>query len=362
MKKTLPPSPVEPLDHSACWRALVARGRRTTTPFLYGVRTTGIFCRPGCTSRLPNRENVVFFGSPAEALAAGFRPCKRCQPDGATATAELDARIVQACRRLQKAEHDIPLPVLARTVGVSPYHFHRLFKGRLGVTPKQYQSANRTNRFKAELRRHARVGTAVYAAGFGSSSRAYENISRKLGMSPRQYQKGGKGLALTFALERTSLGWILLAAGDRGVCAIELGDNPNELRRRLKARFSEASIREDKALLGDEIGRLVRSLATPEAGLSLPLDIRGTAFQQRVWAALQQIPPGRTASYGTIARRIGAPRAARAVARACATNPIALAIPCHRVVREDGSLGGYRWGLDRKRALLEQEKTRRPGF
>jgi AraC family transcriptional regulator of adaptative response/methylated-DNA-[protein]-cysteine methyltransferase len=339
------------------WAALLARNPAPKGTFLYGVRTTGIFCRPDCRSRLPKRANVLFFDSAAEALAAGFRPCKRCQPDGNSYDCEIDGKINRACRLLENQENAVSLASVAKAVGMSPFHFHRLFKARLGLTPKQYQTTHRTNRFKTELRRQASVSGALYEAGLGSASRAYDQVTRTLGMKPRQYQRGGEGIEIAFGLTRTQLGWVLVAMTGKGVCAVELGENERALRTRLSATFPAATLREDTDALAGHLGKVAEYLAAPARGLSLPLDVRGTAFQRRVWEALKDIPAGKTASYGELAKRIGAGSAVRAVAGACAANRIALAIPCHRAVRADGGLGGYRWGLERKRALLAAERT-----
>jgi AraC family transcriptional regulator of adaptative response/methylated-DNA-[protein]-cysteine methyltransferase len=338
------------------WAALAARRDDPTKPFVYAVRTTGVFCRPECRSRQPNPEHVVFFATPAEALRAGFRPCKRCQPDGQSYEAEMEQRVLRACRLLEISPETVPLGKLARTIGLSRFHFQRRFKERLGLTPKQYQAAHRLNRLKANLRQRDNVSEAIYDAGFASASRAYDGISRKLGMSPRQYQRGGDGLEIRFALQHTDLGWVLLAATGKGVCAVAFGAKRAELRAHLVAAFPRAELREGGAGLGHYLEMLRRYLGAPVRGLSLPLDIRGTAFQQRVWKELQKIRPGSTATYQEVARRIGRPKAIRAVGSACAANQVALVIPCHRAVRTDGGLGGYRWGLERKRALLERER------
>jgi AraC family transcriptional regulator, regulatory protein of adaptative response / methylated-DNA-[protein]-cysteine methyltransferase len=337
------------------WQAVLERKPEAEGAFYYGVKTTGVFCRPNCHSRLPQRGNVVFFNSASEALAAGFRSCKRCQPNAASYRTELDERIKNACRLLEQPESKLPLSELAGKVGMSAFHFHRLFKSRLGITPKQYQAAHRMDRFKDQLRRNGSVTTALYEAGFGGPSRAYEQVGSKLGMSPRQYQKGGEGVGISFATQRTALGWVLVAATPRGVCALQIGSNPAKLRANLTADFPRARLREHRAALRDYLRIVEGYLAAPGRGLAFPLDIQGTAFQRLVWGALQKVPAGSTASYQQIARRIGAPRAVRAVAGACAANPVALAVPCHRIVRANGALGGYRWGLETKRRLLKQE-------
>jgi AraC family transcriptional regulator of adaptative response/methylated-DNA-[protein]-cysteine methyltransferase len=358
MNSTLSTAGPVPVTNDPRWAALVSR--QASASLFYGVKTTRVFCRTGCASRRPRPENVRFFDSVADALAAGFRPCKRCQPEGPGYRAELDARIVRACRQLQQAEAAPAWNDVARSVGMSPFHFLRLFKARLGVTPKQYQAAHRLDRFRKELGRGDNVTSALYDAGFRSSSRAYTNVSRKLGMLPRQYQHGGEGVQIAFGFERTSLGWVLLAATGKGVCALEIGDHKKALRDSLISRFPRADLLEDRSAVAGLLKVIAGFLAEPQPGLSLPLDIRGTAFQRRVWEALQKIPLGEIATYQDIARRLGMPRAVRAVANACAANPVALVVPCHRVVRTDGKLGGYRWGLERKQALLKGEKASEP--
>jgi len=337
------------------WAAIFSRNAGAENAFFYGVKTTGVFCRPNCPSRLPRPDNVVCFDSAAEALKAGYRPCKRCQPDRQSYTSELDVRIARACRSLAEAEGSLPLKTLAKSVGMSPFHFHRLFRARVGITPKQFQASQRLTRFKHALRRNRSVTAAIYDAGFGSASRAYEQVARKLGMSPRQYRRGGSGVKIRFALQRTALGVVLIASTPKGVCEIDLGENATALRERLKHNFPHADLREEKSSVSPYMRRMLEYLAAPHQGLALPLDVRGTAFQQRVWTALQRIPVGETITYQDLARQIGAPTAIRAVAGACAANKLALAVPCHRVVRTDGGLGGYRWGLPRKRRLLDLE-------
>ncbi len=343
-----------------CWRALVARKRKADGAFVYGVRTTGIFCRPGCRSRRPRPENVLFFASATEATKAGFRPCKRCQPDEEAPGAELEARLTRACRLLQQPEK-VRLDVVAKAAGFSPYHFHRVFRARFGVAPGEFHAAHRLNRFKKNLRAGASVAAALYEAGFSSPSRVYENASRKLGMSPRQYRNEGLGLTIDYAIERTPMGLVCLAATSRGVCALEFGKSTFELQRRLHAEFPRAFLRENPAVLVNYFVRLRQYLDQPHRGLSLPLDLHGTAFQCRIWRALQAIPAGETASYSQLARQLGAPRAARAVGAACAAHRLAIAVPCHRAVRADGQPGGYRWGLGRKKLLLAKEaQAKRP--
>jgi len=337
------------------WLLLLASRRGRPQPFFYGVNSTRVFCRAGCRSRLPKPENVVFFNTAAAAAAAGFRACKRCQPAGPSLESELTGRIQAACRTLETAAEPVKLPALARAAGLSPFHFHRLFKRQMGLTPKQYHSAHRHQRFKAELRRQPRVTTAALEAGFNSLSRAYDQVSKRLGMKPRQFQHGGRGQEINFAIQATSLGRLLVAATGKGVCTVELGNRSDDLRNRLKALFPLATLREDPKAIGGYLKSLAKLAEAPGQSISLPLDLRGTAFQMKVWEALQKIPAGQTVTYSHLARTIGCPGAVRAVASACAANPLAIAIPCHRALRKDGQLGGYRWGLNRKRLLLKRE-------
>jgi AraC family transcriptional regulator of adaptative response/methylated-DNA-[protein]-cysteine methyltransferase len=336
-----------------CWRAVIERDRNADGRFVYAVRTTGIYCRPSCPSRRARRENVSFFATPAAAMAAGYRPCKRCRPDGGE-----DGRaalITAACRYIEQAEVTPSLAEVAAHVGLSSFHFHRLFKAGTGLTPRAYAAAHRGERVRRALERGSAVTTALYDAGYNSNGRFYAEADELLGMAPSAYRRGGAGAEIRFAVGECSLGSILVAASSRGVCAILLGDDPQALVRDLEARFPRAHL-----LGGDDaferlVATVVGFVEQPAIGLELPLDVRGTAFQQRVWQALRAIPAGATESYGEVAERIGAPRAVRAVAQACAANALAVAIPCHRVVRNDGSLSGYRWGVERKRALLARE-------
>ena len=344
----------------ARWAAL----RKKNTPvkpgkesFVYAVTTTGVFCRPNCRSRLPKRENVLFFDTPDQARQAGFRPCKRCQPDGRDWRETIDAGIQRACQLIEQAEENLPLSALARAAGLSRYHFHRLFKSRLGITPKKYQQARRMNRFKGELRSGRNISTAIYDAGFASSSRAYDGVAAKLGMRPGEYSKGGAGTEIAYGITDTVLGLALVAATTRGVCAISFGSSAAELRQKLIEEFPEAVLSETPESVAGYLARLRSHLAKPQQELSLPLDVRGTPFQCRVWQALREVPRGQTTTYGALARRVGKPGAVRAAASACAANRIALAIPCHRAVRTDGCMGGYRWGLERKRTLLQREAS-----
>ena len=326
--------------------------------FYYAVRTTGVYCRPSCPSRHALRENVSFHESSEAAERAGFRPCKRCRPNEAGLAVKHGAAVAKACRLIETADELPNLERLAAVAGMSPFHFHRVFKAATGVTPKAYAAAHRAQRVRENLPGSATVTDAIYDAGFNSAGRFYANSSAVLGMTPTKFRAGGSGATIRFAVGKCSLGSILVAITDKGICAISLGDDPDALVRDLQERFPKA-----KLLGGDRdfeqwMAKVVGFVEAPQLGLDLPLDVHGTAFQQRVWQALQKIPAGSTASYTEIARRIGAPTAVRAVASACASNVIAVAIPCHRVVRTDGELSGYRWGVARKRALLDREAKR----
>jgi AraC family transcriptional regulator of adaptative response/methylated-DNA-[protein]-cysteine methyltransferase len=338
------------------WAAVQRRDANADGKFFYSVRTTGVYCRPSCPSRLARRENVAFHASCAAAERAGFRPCKRCRPNEAALTVRRAAAVEKACRLIETAESAPGLDSLARSAGMSRFHFHRVFKSLTGVTPREYAAAQRTRRVRAELPRSTTVTQAIYSAGFNSSGRFY--ASESLGMTPRRFRDGGNEETIRFAVGKCSLGAILVAATARGICSIELGDDPDRLIESLEDRFPKARLIGADRRFERWVARVVGFVEKPALGLELPLDVRGTAFQQRVWRALSAISPGSTATYAEIARRIGAPGAVRAVAHACASNAIALAIPCHRVVRSDGSLAGYRWGIARKRALLQRESRR----
>ncbi|MFC3077208.1 bifunctional DNA-binding transcriptional regulator/O6-methylguanine-DNA methyltransferase Ada [Phenylobacterium terrae] len=337
------------------WAAVVARDRAADGEFFYSVRTTGVYCRPSCAARQPRRENVGFHETTAEAEAAGFRPCRRCRPNEAPLAERHAEAVTAACRMIEAAETPPTLAGLARAAGLSPHHFHRLFKAVTGVTPRAYAAAHRDRRLREELAADAPVTAAIYGAGFGSSSRFYERADQVLGMSAKRYRRGGETAQIRFAVGECSLGAILVAATDKGVCAILLGEDPDRLVRDLQDRFSRAELVGGDAGFEALVAQVVGLVERPAAQVDLPLDVRGTAFQQRVWQALRQIKAGETASYAEIAARIGAPKAVRAVAQACAANNLAVAIPCHRVVRTDGALSGYAWGVERKQALLERE-------
>jgi AraC family transcriptional regulator, regulatory protein of adaptative response / methylated-DNA-[protein]-cysteine methyltransferase len=351
--------PVSSRD-DARWGAVVARDASFAGQFYIAVKTTGVYCRPGCPARLPKRANVRFYDTRADAEAAGFRACKRCKPEQ-PALGELHAaKVAQACRLIEAAEEAPKLDALAETVGLSPYHFHRIFKQAVGVTPKAYAIAHRNKRVRAGLPTSDTVTAAIYDAGFNSNGRFYANASEVLGMAPTDFREGGAGQDIRFAIPECSLGLVLIAASERGVCAILFGDDPEQLRRDLQNQFPRARLIGGDKSFEELTAKVLAFVEAPADGLNLPLDIRGTAFQHRVWDALRRIPAGSTASYAEIAERIGAPKAVRAVARACATNRIAVAIPCHRVVLSDGGLSGYRGGVKRKRALLAKEADSGP--
>ena len=343
-------------EAEARWQAVVSRNPAADGAFYYSVRTTGVYCRPGCPARRARRENVRFHATSQEAEQAGFRPCKRCRPNERTRAERQAVLVEKACRAIEEADEAPHLEELANSAGLSRYHFHRVFKAHTGLTPKGYANAQRAQRVREELTRSETVTAAIYGAGFNSNSRFYESTARILGMTPTAFRAGGAGTTICFAVGACWLGGILVAASAKGVCAIFLGDDPDSLVRNLQDRFPRAQLIGGDAAFERLVAVVVGFVAAPGLGLDLPLDIRGTAFQQRVWEALRGIPAGSTASYAEIAERIGQPGAVRAVANACAANPLAVAIPCHRVVRTDGSLSGYRWGVDRKSELLRRER------
>ena len=342
------------------WSCVVKRDATANGTFVYAVKTTGVYCRPSCSSRTARPKNVNFYASPADAEAAGYRACQRCHPKGQSLGEAVAAAVAEACRLIEQAEELPKLDDLAARLGMSPFYFHRRFKAVTGLTPKAYGAANRARKVRAELAdKEASVTSAIYSAGFNSNSRFYETADTILGMTPTAYKQGGKGADIRFAVGQCSLGAILVARSEKGICAITLGDDPEALVHDLQERFRNANLIGGDDAFEQIIAQVVGFVEAPKIGLDLPLDIRGTAFQQRVWQALREIPVGETVSYTDIARRIGEPNAVRAVAQACAANKIAVAIPCHRVVRNDGALSGYRWSVERKRALLEKEKQAR---
>ena len=337
------------------WSLVVARDKSADGNFYYAVKTTGVYCRPSCAARLPLPKNVEFFGTTAEAEKAGFRACKRCKPAGHSHKEENAARIARVCRLIERSEELPSLERLAKYAGMSVFHLHRTFKAVTGLTPRGFAAAHRSRRVREKLGEGQSVTEAIYGAGFNSNSRFYETSNEVLGMTPTRFRNGGANTAIRFAVGECSLGAILVAKSERGVCAVLIGDDPIALVRDLEDQFPKADLIGDESGFEDLVAKVVGLVEKPGVGLGLPLDIRGTAFQQRVWKALQQIPVGSTASYADIAKAIGMPKAVRAVARACGANSIAVAIPCHRVIRNDGGLSGYRWGVERKRALLERE-------
>jgi len=337
------------------WAAVLARDPSADSLFVYAVRTTGVYCRPSSVSRLPRPENVLFFDTAEQAQAAGYRASKRASGNQTQVSEHYTALVAQACRQIANAEQPVGLTELAAQAGMSPGHFHRVFKTVTGVTPKAWANEHRANRIRARLGDECSITEAMYDAGFNSNSRFYESSEKLLGMTPSDYRKGGGNAAIHFAIGECSLGSILVAQSPRGVCAILLGDDPAKLLTHLQDQFHSATLIGDDPQFAQLIAQVVGFIEAPGLGLDLPLDLQGTAFQQRVWHALKDIPPGTTVSYADIAQRIGAPKSLRAVAQACGANRLAVAIPCHRVVRSDGALSGYRWGVERKRLLLDRE-------
>jgi AraC family transcriptional regulator of adaptative response/methylated-DNA-[protein]-cysteine methyltransferase len=338
------------------WQAVVSRDAAADGHFVYAVRTTGIYCRPSSSARLPKRENVCFFDSAQEAQAAGYRPSRRAAGDQTSVAAAHARMVAQACRQIERSEDLLSLEALAGAAGVSTFHFHRVFKAETGLTPKAYASAFRARKLREELSAaDGSVTDAIYNAGFNSNSRFYASSDHLLGMRAREYQSGGAGTSIRFAIGQCSLGDILVAQSQRGICAILLGDDADTLLRELQDQFPKAHLIGGDAAFEHLVAQVVGFVEAPSIGLNLPLDVRGTAFQERVWQALREIPPGTTVSYTQVAARIGAPKAVRAVAQACGANHLAVAIPCHRVVRRDGDISGYRWGVERKRTLLNRE-------
>jgi AraC family transcriptional regulator of adaptative response/methylated-DNA-[protein]-cysteine methyltransferase len=337
------------------WAAVVARSAAADGTFFYSVRTTGVYCRPSCGSRRPRPENVRFHPSREEAERAGFRPCKRCRPDRPSLAEQHTATVTEICRLIETSSRVPALEELASRAGLSPFHFHRVFKAVTGLTPRAYAAAHRGERVRRELAKASTVTAAIYDSGYSSNGRFYGESEGMLGMTPTEFRAGGANAEIRFAVGECSLGSILVASSDRGVCAIFLGDDPDALARELQDRFPRATLVGGDAGFEDVVAKVVGLVEAPRLGIDLPLDVQGTAFQQRVWRALREIPAGSTVSYRELARRIGAPSSVRAVAHACATNPVAIAIPCHRVVRSDGGLAGYRWGVERKQTLLQRE-------
>jgi AraC family transcriptional regulator of adaptative response/methylated-DNA-[protein]-cysteine methyltransferase len=354
-------APRPPRSDDDRWRAVLARDERFDGLFVTAVRTTGVYCRPSCAARHPLRSNVRFYGTPDDAEAGGFRACRRCRPREASPWSENVARVERVCRHIEaNIEERQSLRVLAAVAGLSPHHFLRTFQRATGVTPAAYADARRLERLKGHLRRKEEVTMAVYEAGYGSSSRLYERAPRALGMTPGAYRSGGAGAVIRYASAATPIGRVLVGATEQGLCSVKIGANEGVLARALRDEFPAADVRHDREGVGRWIAAVVAHLDGREPKAALPLDIRATAFQRQVWEALCRIPRGETRTYQEIAREVGRPRAARAVGRACATNPVAIVVPCHRVLRGSGELGGYAYGLPVKRALLEREGARPP--
>ena len=344
-----------PADVNQKWSLVLAREAKADGRFVYAVKSTGVFCRPSCPSRRPRRENVEFFDSPAQAQQAGYRACRRCSPLQRNPQTQ---KIEAACRYIdQNLDVTLTLTAISSHVAISPFHFQRLFKRVLGISPREYQQARRAGKFRQALNGEGRVTEAIYEAGYSSSSRAYESISAQLGMTPSAFRRKGEGETIQYTVIATELGNLLMATTARGVCSARFGENEAALLRELKQDFAAADIHRDDDALQPLTARMKESLRGWAAPHNIPLDLRGTAFQQMVWKELQRIPAGQTRSYTDVAKSIGRPKAVRAVANACASNPVAVVVPCHRVVQKNGSLAGYRWGVERKKALLANEKA-----
>ncbi|MBW4583453.1 MAG: bifunctional DNA-binding transcriptional regulator/O6-methylguanine-DNA methyltransferase Ada [Tildeniella nuda ZEHNDER 1965/U140] len=337
------------------WDAIVHRLPSADGTFFYAVKTTGIYCRPTCSSRQPKRANVLFFDRCVEAEAAGFRPCKRCNPRSTSPQQQQSEVIAAVCQHIKTSDTPLSLATMAQLAGLSSFHFHRIFKAVVGITPKQYATAHRAKRVRQHLQEHDTVTQAIYEAGFETSSNFYDQSASLLGMTPSQYQQGASGIEIRYAVQPCWLGWVLVAATAKGICAIAFDDNAEVLTTQLRADFPNAHFCAGDRAFETWVEQVLSLIEAPQQAVDLPLDIQGTAFQQQVWQTLQTIAPGTTVSYTEVARSIGKPKAVRAVANACASNHIAVAIPCHRVVGSDGSLRGYRWGRDRKQALLAKE-------
>jgi AraC family transcriptional regulator of adaptative response/methylated-DNA-[protein]-cysteine methyltransferase len=345
-----------PGEDDELWSAVVAKDNRFDGQFVFAVRSTGIYCRPSCPSRRPRRDRVSFFQLPEAAEQAGFRACRRCHPRDTRVGDPHVEMVQQVCRLIEENEGEsITLAMLSQQMGVSSFHLQRTFKSIMGITPARYAETYRVSKFKQSVRGGDAITSAIYDAGFGSSSRLYERASTHLGMTPATYGKGGRGAIINYAIADSPLGSLLVAATSKGVCSVMLGDSPEELAAALSREFPAADIRNDEQPLRSAVRAIVEHLKNKTPHVDLPLDIQATAFQQQVWEQLRGIPYGETYSYSEVAKRMGQEKAVRAVARACATNPVALVIPCHRVIREDKTLGGYRWGLERKKKLLERE-------
>jgi AraC family transcriptional regulator, regulatory protein of adaptative response / methylated-DNA-[protein]-cysteine methyltransferase len=337
------------------WALVQARDKTSDGAFYYSVKTTGVYCKPSCASRVARPENVAFHASCQAAELAGFRPCKRCKPNQENLQ-ETQARMVaESCRMIVEAEQNLSLDTLANKTGLSTFHFHRVFKAMTGLTPKAYALANRAQKLRLQITKKQTVTDAIYEAGYQSSSRFYEQSAQVLGMKPSRYKNGGASTDMVYAVSECSLGAVLVASSAQGICAILLGDSAEKLLSDLVEMFPRAQISAADKNYKTQVAKVIAMIEAPKVALDLPLDIRGTVFQQKVWQALREIPAGKTLSYAQLAERIGKPKAVRAVASACAANKIAVAIPCHRILRNDGSISGYRWGVERKATLLAME-------
>jgi AraC family transcriptional regulator, regulatory protein of adaptative response / methylated-DNA-[protein]-cysteine methyltransferase len=345
-------------DDKSRWIAVTTRNRGADGYFWYGVKSTGVYCRPQCPSKPARRENVTFHNSCTEAEKSGYRPCKRCRPNESDLEHINNASIAKACRLIEQSEGALPLDILASSIGMSRFHFHRMFKAVTSVTPKQYAVAQRSKRIAVELLGANSVTTAIYNGGFNSSSRFYEKAQGILGMKPSTYKRGGIGEDIQYHISKCSMGYLLVAATVKGICSIRFGDSAAELKAELETLFPRANVLQGDPSFQKTVSETLAFIEKPQALFNLPLDIRGTVFQQKVWSALQKIPLGETASYQAVANSIGSPAAVRAVAGACAANPVAVVVPCHRVIKTDGALSGYRWGVARKEKLLKREGAR----
>ena len=350
--------PVKIMDEATMWQAVLDRDTRFDGIFIYAVQSTGVYCRPGCPARRPRREQVSFFATIAEAEQAGYRACKRCRPQEALALSARVEVVERACHLIESAVDSPPsLEKLGKALAISPSHLHRLFKAVTGLTPYQYAAGHKLKKFKERVKQGDDLTTALYEAGYGSSSRLYENAASRLGMTPASYRRGGKGKEITYVIVDTLLGKLLVAATSQGICAVSFGEDDEQLKGFLRKEYPAAVLRQDDQALNGWVTALLQHLEGKQPHLALPLDLQATAFQLKVWEELRKIPYGETRTYTEVARAIGQPKAVRAVANACGANPTVLVTPCHRVVRSDGSLGGYRYGVKRKQALLEREKS-----
>lgn len=342
----------------ARWLAVTCRDPQGDDQFVYAVKTTGIYCLPSCPSRTASRQNVVFFNTADLAVAAGYRACKRCKPDRPSQQQDRNALVLQACQAIENSTTSLSLEQLAQQAQISRYHFHRIFKSVTGLTPKAFQQAVQAKRIATSLQSAPSITDAIYDAGFNSAGRFYDSAHTLLGMQPARFREGGRGECIRYEIVSCALGWVIVAATRKGVCAIEFGDEAQTLSVHIRERFHQAQFEEADAEFKRWVAQVIRYLDQPQGVLSLPLDIRGTVFQRRVWQAMQAIPAGQTASYSEVAEQIGQPKAFRAVAHACASNTIAVAIPCHRVIRANGNLSQYRWGPERKAELLKRERKK----